>query len=145
VRRGSSRLKGKPWTVDEEKQLRELLQQGLNAYEIGVEMGKAPNAIYEKAKRLGSRVIFSCNKKIITSRRQLPPTELPSVEEKLKALAAALETPGLDRSEVLRLRSIIQGVKIYQELFAGFVDYRRIEAELLEVRRQLAEERSNKT
>src|SRR4030042_1672772 len=137
------KLRGKPWTVDEEKQLRELLQEGLNAHEIGAKMGKAPNAVYEKAKRLGSRVIFSCNKKIITS-PQVHLDELPSVEEKLKALAGALEaleTPGLDRSEVLRLRSIIQGVKIYQELFASFVDYRGIEAELLEVRRQLSEER----
>ena len=65
------------------------------------------------------------------------PEDLPSVKDQLKVLSAALkelETPGLEQSEVLRLRSIIQGVKIYQELFVDYVDYRGIEAELVELR-----------
>jgi len=40
------------------------------------------------------------------------PEELPSIEETLKMLAAALEalkTPGLDKIEILRLRDIIAG------------------------------------
>ena len=49
------------------------------------------------------------------------PEEMPSVEEALKTLCAALkalETPGLDKSEVLRLRSVISGAKVYKELLA---------------------------
>ena len=45
------------------------------------------------------------------------PEELPSVEEALKILVAAmkaLETPDLSRTEVLRLRSIIQAAGVYQ-------------------------------
>ena len=60
---------------------------------------------------------------------------MPSVEETLKTLAAALkalETPALDKSEVLRLRGIIAGAKIYKELLADYMDYRGLEAELLE-------------
>jgi hypothetical protein len=70
------------------------------------------------------------------------PEDLPTVKEQLKVLSAALkelETPGLDQSEVLRLRSIIQGVKIYQELFVDYVDYRGIEAELMELRQKYEE------
>ena len=40
----------------------------------------------------------------------------------LKVLVAALkalETEGLDKSEVLRLRGIVQSVKVYKELLAG--------------------------
>jgi hypothetical protein len=45
------------------------------------------------------------------------PEELPSVEEALKILVAAmkaLETPDLSKTEVLRLRSIIQATSAYQ-------------------------------
>ena len=45
------------------------------------------------------------------------PKELPSVEEALKILVAAmkaLETPDLSKTEVLRLRSIIQAAGVYQ-------------------------------
>ena len=63
------------------------------------------------------------------------PQELPSVEQALKTLSAdltALETPGLDKSEVSRLRGIIAGVNSYQGLFADYMDYRGLEAELME-------------
>jgi len=69
------------------------------------------------------------------------PEQLPSVEEELKILAAAVEglkQPGLSRAEVSRLHNIIVGVKVYQELFVKFVDYCGLEAEVLELRRQLA-------
>jgi hypothetical protein len=71
------------------------------------------------------------------------PERLPSVEEELKVLSAAVEAlrqPGLSRAEASRLHYIIQGVKVYQELFAKYVDYRGLEAEVLELRRQLASE-----
>ena len=70
------------------------------------------------------------------------PGELASVEVTLKTLAAALkalETPGLERNDVLRLRGIIAGAKVYNELLAEYVDYRGLEAELLELREKYAE------
>ena len=76
-----------------------------------------------------------------TSKLELP-DELPSVEEALKTLAAALkalDAPGLGKSEVLRLRNIISGVKVYKELLADYVNYRGLEAELLELRQKYAE------
>ena len=70
---------------------------------------------------------------------------LPSIEEKLRVLDAtlvALEKPGLSVAEVSRLNKIIQGVKVYQELFVHFVDYRALELEVLELRKQLASEKN---
>lgn len=66
------------------------------------------------------------------------PGELPCVEEMLKRLVAAINaldaTPGLDKSEVLWFRGIIAGFKSYQELLAEYLDYRGLEAELMEWR-----------
>jgi hypothetical protein len=134
-------VKGKPWTVEEEKRLREMVAAGCNAHEIALDLNRNPNAVYEKAKRLGLRVIISCKSgKIITTNLKLP-EELPSVEEQLKVLAGALnelKTPGLEQADVLRLRSVIQGVKIYKELLADYVDYRGLERELGEWREKYA-------
>lgn len=54
--------------------------------------------------------------------------------KKLSAALKALETHGLDKSDVLRLRGIITGCKVYKELFADYIDYRGLEAELLDGR-----------
>ena len=62
--------------------------------------------------------------------------DLPSVEKALQKLNDALvslETPGLDHAETLRLRSIIQGRKLYIEKFADFLNYQELEARLFEL------------
>jgi len=45
-----------------------------------------------------------------------------------------LETPNIDKTEALRLRGIIQGVNVYKELLADYLDYRGLESEMLEWR-----------
>jgi hypothetical protein len=45
----------------------------------------------------------------------------------------------LRRSDVLRLRGIIAGCKVYKELLADYVNHRGLEAELLEGRIKIAE------
>jgi hypothetical protein len=70
------------------------------------------------------------------------PEELPSVEEALKILAAALkalETPGLSKTEVMRLRSVIQAASAYQAKVAEYMDYRGIERELVILREKYEE------
>jgi hypothetical protein len=132
--------RGKLWTVDEERELRQMVEAGCNAYEISAKLKRAPNAIYEKAKRLGLNVIISAKKrKIITTNLSMP-KDLYSVEEELKVLAAAvdaLKTPDLSASEVSRLRGIISGADIYIGRFSEYVNYRRLENELLKVREEL--------
>jgi hypothetical protein len=63
-------------------------------------------------KRLGLKVVVRQIQRTTTSG-----DDLPSVREALLKLNTALnmlETPGLHKSETLRLRSIIQGVKAYR-------------------------------
>ena len=133
-------MKGKPWTPEEEKQLRELLEVSKPLEVIAKRLGKTENAIRQKMIKLGLKEEKKPQTEFFSSTAL--PKDLPSIEEALKTLYAALETlnrPGLNQSETLRLRSIIQGVKIYKELFADYVDYRGIEAELVEMRKRYEE------
>jgi hypothetical protein len=70
---------------------------------------------------------------------------LPSIEEKLRVLDAALvalEKPGISRAEVARYSKIIEGVKVYNDLFAKFVNYRGLEIKVLELEKQLVNEKN---
>jgi hypothetical protein len=135
--------KGKPWPSEDEKKLTEWVTSGIGFDLIVLSFdGKySKNGVQQKMLDLGLKLKEEVRKKRVASSFELP-VELPSVEEALKTLSAALkalETPGLDQAEVVRLRCIISGVKIYKELFADYVDYRGIEAELLELNAKFTE------
>jgi len=148
-------LRGKPWSVEEERRLRQLAEQGWNAFAIGAEMGKNANAVYEKAKRLGLNVSVSRKSEKITSSDLSAGSGsgsgsgfvlsgsrgLPSVEEALKVLVVAvgqLRVSGLGQAEVSRLRSVISGVKVYKELLADFLNYKGLEQRLIELEAKYA-------
>jgi hypothetical protein len=140
-------VKGKPWAVEDEKKLREWVESGITDLAVlsfSFEGKYSKNAVYQKMLDLGlaSKEEEACKHKSSSSTTLMLPDELPSVEEALRTLAAAmkaLETPGLDRVEVLRLRSLIQAASAYQIKLAEFVDYRGLEAELLELKRKYAD------
>ena len=141
-------MKGKPWTAEEEKQLLEMLKEGRSVRAIAKALGKTRDCVRMKIARLGLEVVVQRESQRTTTTSLQLPSELPSVEEALKTLSAALkalETPGLDQAETLRLRSIIQGAKIYKELFVEYVDIKGFEAEVLELRRKLDSERDKKS
>jgi hypothetical protein len=134
--------KGKPWTKEEEQQLKELVIKGLKAEDIATKMGKSKDAILKKIQRLGLKVVHPLNIRPTTSTELIIPKELPSIEEALKLLAAAinaLQTPNLSKAEIARLRSITQAVKTYKELLADYINYRQIETRLIEMEQKYAE------
>lgn len=140
--------KGKPWDIEEERQLRDLFGEGKSVDQIAKIMVKTRDAVLNKIYDLGLKreEEDKAHSRRLSSSFQLP-AELPSVEEALKKLAAALrelEQPGLDQSEVLRLRSIISGVKIYKEIFADYFNYCELEERLVELERKYAESTRNK-
>jgi hypothetical protein len=70
---------------------------------------------------------------------------LPTIEEQLHVLNAAiveLRRQGISRSEVARYSKIIDGVKVYNDLFAKFVDYKGLETKVLELEKRLASEKN---
>ena len=131
-------MKGKPWSLEDEKKLKDWIKSGVSvdALVFSFDGQYTKDAILKKADRLGLEVV-GVEKKITpttTSNIEIP-EELFSVEEILKELHAAvagLKTPGLDKTEVIRLRGIIAGCKVYKEMLADYMDYRGLEAEMLE-------------
>ena len=131
--------KGKPWPVEDERKLKDWFTSGITDLRVlafSFDGEYSEEAIRQKLIKFGlfreeqqqSRVAPGC-----CSSLELP-KELPSVEETLKTLSAALkalEKSGLKRDEVVRLRGIILGAKTYKELLADYMNYRALEEELL--------------
>jgi hypothetical protein len=132
--------KGKPWSIDEEKQLKALVDSKVPIDVIAAQMKKTYAAVLKKCERLGLEVDDTKSLKTSTS---IPmPKDLPSIEEALKRLAGALQVacdPGLDKVEVQRLQVVATLARAYKDILADYLDYRGVEAELLELKEKYAE------
>lgn len=131
--------KGKPWDIDEERQLRHLVEQGKNVDEISRIMIKSREAIRQKMLDLDLKCLkeekhrYSGKKTCFSSSQLSIPAELPNVEETLEILAAALlksAEAGLSKDEVGRLQVVATLAKTYKDAFAEYLDYRGIEERL---------------
>lgn len=124
--------KGKRWTVEEETELKTLVESNASVDDIAARFGKKPGAIFIKCQRLGLRLQ---SKGYVNTSVSIP-RELPSVEEALRMLAGALKTavkPGLDKIEVQRLQAVATIAKTYKETLADYINYREIETKLKEM------------
>ena len=139
------------WSVNEERQLTKLWKEGVTDPEIlAVRLKRKPEAVRKKLRRLGLVVgreqtarTTTSSVRITDKREELDiPKDLLTVEEALQMQMKALnnlQKPNLPRLEIMRLRAIIDGVKIYKALFADYLDYRGIEKELVDLHMQVAE------
>ena len=134
--------KGKPWSREQTKQLMDLRNEGKTTKEIADRMGKSRDAIKQKLRRLGLKVVSIENAEGTTTSSSdgegelILPEDLPSIEEALLKLAAAmkaLENPKLTKTDVMRLRTLIQTSVLYQKRFAEYVGYLKIERKVIEV------------
>ena len=101
-------------------------------------MDKSPDAVKQKLRRLGLKVVTIKNDEgsTSTSEELILPEDLPSIEMAMLKLAAAmkaLENPKLTKTDVMRLRTLIHTCTVYQKLFAEYVGYKRIERKLIEL------------
>ena len=127
----------KRWTIQEETELKTLVDGNVNVDEIAAKLQKTPGSVIVKCQRLGLELQtqgYLC--------ASIPlPRELPSVEESLKMMAGALKAsvkPGLNRLEVQRLEAVANISKMYKELLADYVHYRDVERKLEEVKEENA-------
>ena len=139
-------VRGKPWTVDEERRLRDMVEQRQSLGVIAGEFGKSLECVKKKMKRLDLKLEVVVPKKIVetttTSSDSDGDKELPNVERQLRVMSSAIDAlqhPGLDKTEVIRLRSIVQSVKTYKELLADYLDFRGLEIRLYELEAKYAE------
>jgi len=125
--------KGKPWSNEEEKQLRTMLDERKPIDVIAQALKRSKESVKVKIKRIGIEVVVTPVSGLTTTSDLVLPAELPSVEETLKILCVAIDSlkaQGLDQAEVFRLRTLIQGCKIYKELLADYINYRGIEMKI---------------
>jgi hypothetical protein len=140
--------KGKPWTVQDERELRRLREDGKTVSEIAARLNLSLDAVKQKLRRMGLKVVtLKKSTGPTTSESELIiPDELPSVEEALKELVAAmnaLKTPGLSKTEIMRLRTLIQTSSVYQHRIAEYMDYRGLERQLVELTEKYQELNKN--
>jgi len=136
-------MKGKPWTREQEKQLRELVESGESLNIIAPKMKKSKQAIRRKIERLGLEVVGQkpVDSRTTTSNVVLP-KELISAEDALKMLVSALKmacTPGLSKVEVQRLQVVANLARIYSEKLQEYLDLRGLEQRLFELEGKYAE------
>ncbi len=172
-------MRGKPWSIDEERLLRQLVEERRRIDAISQIMGKTRTSIKGKLNNLGLnlRVVATGlqNSVATTTTTSLAPAAesvgvvvpasvtnsdlvedveadlktrpLPSIKEKLQELddaSRALHHKGLGPTEIKRLRTIIDAARVYNQLFEKYVRYCDVETEIVELRRELASERSKK-
>jgi hypothetical protein len=128
----------KRWTIQEETELKALIESNVNVEEIAAKLKKTPGAIIVKSQRLGLQLQI---KGYIDTSIPLP-RELPNVEETTKILAGALKAsvkPGLNKLEVHRLQTVANISKAYKELIGDYTHYRDVELKLKEMTEQNAQ------
>jgi hypothetical protein len=135
--------KWRRWKKEDVQRLQQLAKEGESWEVIAAELGRSVEAVQQKARRLGVDVVVTspATHGTTTTAELVMPEELISVEESLKKLVAAmnaLEEPGLSKTEILRLRTLIQTCNLYQMRIAEYIDYRGIERKLLELEAKYA-------
>jgi hypothetical protein len=139
-------MRGKPWSVEEEKQLKALVDAKTSIEVVAAKLGRRPDAVMIKCKRLKIEVVVA--KGYTTTTSIVVPKELPSVEEALKKLAGALNAackPGLDKVEVQRLQVVATLARTYKDILVDYINYRAIEVKLVELEANYAKLLAEKT
>ena len=132
-------MPNRKWRAEEEQELLRLWREGTSIEALAQKYKRTPDAIKMKLKRLGVDIVAA--KAQITGPLEIP-KELPSLEEVLKIVAAAIQKacePGLGRTELQRLDVIANLYKAYADGLERYVGYRNIEEKLLEMEKKYAE------
>jgi hypothetical protein len=134
--------RGKPWTDEEIKVLRELVEQGLSAQEI-YESGKLPDRTYEAIrKQLNLGSIVATKQTAIVETIEPAPDAL-SMEEVVKLFSTAFkqicDLQQVDKLTLERFRIIFQAAKDYGPLLSSFQRWEKIEKQIEELAAAVAE------
>ena len=127
----------KLWSKEDTKKLEEMHAAGKSDGVIAAVLGKSEGSVRSKRKREGLDDDDHKNACSSSSSDNLSlPAEIPSVETVLKIAVAAmmaLQTSGLSKGEVNRLRSLVHSAGICQVRIGEYINYRRIEAKLIDL------------
>jgi len=133
------------WPRGQEKELVNLFRKGTSLEALAHKYRRSPAAIRQKLERLGLNVMAT---KLEVSGQLEFPKELPSLEEVLKIVAAAIFKAcqgGLGKTELQRLDTIATLYKAYAAGLEQYVGFSKIEARLLEMEKKYGELAKEKT
>ena len=135
--------KGKPWSRDEEKRLRQMVQSGASISDLAEAFSLPCDAIRMKLSRIGLKVVVQKKKyKKPRTTTSVLSSEIITHEQGLSTLAAvieALKQPGLDKMELQRLRILVVAVSKYDFVLEKFERWDEFENRLLDVEKKIAE------
>lgn len=122
--------------------LRELAEAGVSFSDIAVKLGKTPEAVRAKMKRLSLVVDKHSLQPRLSTTTAILPENLISLEEALKMLSGALKAAcqaGLTKVEVQRLQVVAALARIYCDKLPDFLHVRDVEKRLFELEAKYAE------
>lgn len=135
--------KGKPWSRQDEKRLREMVEAGASLQDLTKAFNRKKDAIRMKLSRLGLKVVVRRKpRKPRTTTSKLVPSGLLTHEKVLGVLAGAIKKagePGLDKFEIMRLKVLVDAAKTYDSVLEKFERWVEFEAQLLEMAKEIAE------
>jgi len=128
---------GKPWSLEEEKRCKDMLEAGEPLEAICQSLGRNRDAVLVKAKRCGWKLPAASTH--TTTLLELE-EELMEPKEALKILMAALNASkeaGLDKVEVQRLMTIATLARTYNELYKDYERLEEVEKKIIEVNKKI--------
>lgn len=131
--------RGRRWSVDEERRLKELLEAGDSSRQIAVNLGKSFESVRQKMFRLGLSEKNPADVAHLGSSGLPMSRLLPTLEEALVDLYDAircLKQPSLSEVDVQRLRSIILGIKVYKDCYAEYRRFREAEEKIMKLTKE---------
>ena len=129
-------LGGTRWTEEENRALRELVEQGLGAQQIH-ETGKLPGRTYEAIRKQLNMEALAAAKGSTTVETIEPAPDALTLEKVVKLFTTTLDkicqTEKVDKLTLERYRIIFQAAKDYGPLLAGYEKWEKIEKKLDEL------------
>lgn len=127
---------GTRWTEEENRALRELVEQGLGAQQIH-ETGKLPGRTYEAIRKQLNMEALAAAKGSTTVETIEPAPDALTLEKVVKLFTTTLDkicqTEKVDKLTLERYRIIFQAAKDYGPLLAGYEKWEKIEKKLDEL------------
>ncbi len=136
------------WTGEEESALRSMVEQGKTVEEMSAALGRSPEAVTMKLRRLGLSVPrgFKVTESTTTTTPGqvglVPAEDLIEPEEALKMVLGALQRlmhPNISNLEIRRIRLMIAGLKAYVNLWSVYEDDEEVKKQITELESMLAD------
>jgi hypothetical protein len=135
-------LGGTRWTEEENRALRELVEQGLGAQQIHA-TAKLPGRTYEAIRKQLNMEALAATKGSSTVEAVEPAPDALSMEKVVKLFSTAFEqicqAEAVDKLALERFRIIFQAAKDYGPLLAGYEKWEKIEKQLDELTTAVAQ------